>query len=51
MLKSRHFGNFKYYRAIYKHEYYKPVYRSLILAMNGEIDYGHGMGGKAYPLF
>ncbi|WMW82439.1 outer membrane protein assembly factor BamA [Undibacterium cyanobacteriorum] len=44
-------GNFKYYRAIYKHEYYKPIYRSMIVAANGEIDYGHGMGGKAYPLF
>ncbi len=44
-------GNFKYYRAIYKHEYYKPIYRSVILAMNGEFDYGHGMGGKPYPLF
>lgn len=44
-------GNFKYYRFIYKHEYYKPVYRSVIFAANGEFNYGHGLGGKAYPLF
>ncbi|MFC0352031.1 outer membrane protein assembly factor BamA [Undibacterium danionis] len=45
------FGEFKYYRAIYKHEYFKPIYRSVILAMNGEINYGHGLAGKPYPVF
>ncbi len=45
------YGEFKYYRAIYKHEYYKPIYRSVILAMNGEFDFGHGLSGKPYPLF
>ncbi|MDO8180071.1 MAG: outer membrane protein assembly factor BamA [Undibacterium sp.] len=44
-------GSFKYYRAIYQHQYFKPLYRSLILAMNGEFDYGHGIGANAYPLF
>lgn len=44
-------GSFKYYRAIYNHQYFTPVYRSVILAMNGEFDYGHGLGGKPYPLF
>ncbi|MFZ6844980.1 outer membrane protein assembly factor BamA [Undibacterium sp. RuTC16W] len=44
-------GNFKYYRAIYNQQYFKPVYRSIVLAMNGEFDYGHGLGGKPYPLF
>lgn len=44
-------GSFKYYRAIYQQQYFKPVYRSLILAINGELDYGHGLGGKPYPLF
>ncbi|MCU6433607.1 outer membrane protein assembly factor BamA [Undibacterium sp. Jales W-56] len=44
-------GNFKYYRAIYNQQYFTPVYRSIVLAMNGEIDYGHGLGGKPYPLF
>jgi outer membrane protein insertion porin family len=45
------YGEFKYYRAIYKHEYFKPIYRSVILAMNGEINYGRGLSGKPYPVF
>jgi outer membrane protein insertion porin family len=44
-------GDFKYYRAIYQYQYFKPVYRSVVFAMNGEFDYGHGLGGKPYPLF
>jgi outer membrane protein insertion porin family len=44
-------GEFKYYRGIYNHQYFAPVYRSVILALNGEFDYGHGLGGKPYPLF
>ncbi|MET3116415.1 outer membrane protein insertion porin family [Undibacterium sp. GrIS 1.8] len=44
-------GSFKYYRAIYQHQYFKPIYRSVVLAMNGEFDYGHGLGGNPYPLF
>lgn len=44
-------GSFKYYRAIYQQQYFKPVYRSLIFAVNGEFDYGHGLSGKPYPLF
>jgi len=43
-------GNFKYYRAVYNQQYFKPVYRSLVLALNGEFDYGHGFGGSSYPL-
>jgi outer membrane protein insertion porin family len=44
-------GSFKYYRAIYNAQYFTPVYRSVILALNGEFDYGHGLGGTPYPLF
>ncbi|MEB0138540.1 MULTISPECIES: outer membrane protein assembly factor BamA [unclassified Undibacterium] len=44
-------GNLKYYRAIYNAQYFKPVYRSVILALNGEFDYGHGLGGNPYPIF
>jgi outer membrane protein insertion porin family len=44
-------SDLKYYRAVYQHQYYMPVYRSVTLAMNGELDYGHGMGGKSYPVF
>jgi outer membrane protein insertion porin family len=44
-------GSYKYYRAIYQQQYFKPIYRSLIFAVNGEFDYGHGMGGNPYPVF
>lgn len=44
-------GTLKYYRAIYQHQYFKPLSRSITLALNGEFDYGHGMGGKPYPVF
>jgi outer membrane protein insertion porin family len=44
-------GNFKYYRAIYNAQYFKPIYRSVTLALNGEFDYGHGLGGNPYPVF
>ncbi|MFZ6722921.1 outer membrane protein assembly factor BamA [Undibacterium sp. Ji49W] len=44
-------GSFKYYRAIYNAQLFQPVYRSVVLALNGEFDYGHGLGGKPYPLF
>jgi outer membrane protein insertion porin family len=44
-------GDLRYYRAIYQQQYYRPLFRIVTLAMNGEIDYGHGMGGKPYPIF
>ena len=44
-------GNQKYYRATYEHQYYKPLFRNVTLAMRGEIDYGHGIGSGAYPVF
>jgi outer membrane protein insertion porin family len=44
-------GDFKYYRAIYQRQYFRPLFSSVILALNGEFDYGHGLGGKPYPLF
>ncbi|MGE5651611.1 MAG: outer membrane protein assembly factor BamA, partial [Bacillota bacterium] len=44
-------GTLKYYRAIYQHQYFKPLFRTITLALNGELDYGHGFGGKPYPIF
>jgi len=44
-------GDLRYYRAIYQHQYYRPLFRFITLAMNGEIDYGKGMSGKPYPIF
>ena len=44
-------GTLKYYRATYQHQYYKPLFRAITLALNGQVDYGRGMGGKPYPIF
>jgi outer membrane protein insertion porin family len=44
-------GKTKYYRAIYEQQWYKPLTRWMTLALRGEVDYGHGLKGKAYPVF
>lgn len=44
-------GSLKYYRAVYQHQWFRPISRSITLALNGEIDYGNGLGGKPYPIF
>jgi len=45
------FGDAKYYRAIYEHQWYRPLTRWMTLALKGELDYGHGIGDHAYPVF
>jgi outer membrane protein insertion porin family len=45
-------GNLKYYRATYQHQYYMPLFSNAVtLALNGELNYGKGLAGKAYPVF
>jgi outer membrane protein insertion porin family len=44
-------GDAKYYRAIYEHQWYRPLTRWMTLALKGELDYGAGIGGHAYPVF
>lgn len=44
-------GDLRYYRTVYQHQYFKPFSRTITLALNGEFDYGHGFGGKPYPVF
>ena len=44
-------GSLRYYRAMYQHQWFRPLFRAVTLALNGEIDYGHGLGGKPYPIF
>ncbi len=44
-------GDLKYFRAIYQHQYFMPLFRTITLATNAELDYGRGYGGKAYPIF
>ncbi|MGI9024518.1 MAG: outer membrane protein assembly factor BamA [Burkholderiaceae bacterium] len=44
-------GQLRYYRASYQHTYYYPITPSYTLSFNGEIDYGHGFGGRPLPVF
>ena len=44
-------GQLRYYRATYQHTYYYPITTSYTLSFNGEIDYGHGYGGRPLPVF
>lgn len=44
-------GTLGYYRAVYQDQYFRPIGRSMTLALNGEVDYGRGLGGKKYPIF
>lgn len=44
-------GSLKYYRAVYQHQWFKPLFRNVTLALNGEIDYGRGFAGKPFPVF
>jgi outer membrane protein insertion porin family len=41
----------RYYRATYQHQYFKPLFQTVTLALNGEFDYGKGLGGRPYPVF
>lgn len=44
-------GDAKYYRAIYEHQWYRPLTRWMTLALKGELDIGGGLKGHAYPVF
>ncbi|MDC6320246.1 outer membrane protein assembly factor BamA [Ralstonia solanacearum] len=44
-------GDLQYYRAYYQHQYFYPVSKSFTLAFNNEVGYGHGYGGKDFPVF
>ncbi|SFV16152.1 outer membrane protein assembly factor BamA [Pseudoduganella namucuonensis] len=44
-------GESKYYRAVYEQQWYKPLHPKVTLALKGEIDFGHGIGSKPYPVF
>ncbi|GGC03031.1 outer membrane protein assembly factor BamA [Oxalicibacterium flavum] len=44
-------GDSKYYRATYQHQYFMPLFSASTLALNGEINYGKGIGDKGYPIF
>ncbi|NMM39236.1 MAG: outer membrane protein assembly factor BamA [Glaciimonas sp.] len=44
-------GTLGYYRAVYQDQYFLPINRTMTLALNGEVDYGHGLRGNKYPIF
>ncbi|UGQ48861.1 outer membrane protein assembly factor BamA [Massilia endophytica] len=44
-------GDSKYYRAVYEHQWYRPLTSNITLALKGEFDFGHGIGSKPYPVF
>jgi len=44
-------GDSKYFRAVYEHQWYRPITSWMTLAVRGEFDYGKGIGGKEYPVF
>ncbi len=45
------FGDAKYFRAVYEHQWYRPLTSWMTLAVRGEFDYGKGIGKDAYPVF
>ena len=44
-------GQLRYYRASYQHTWYHPISKDYTLSLNGEVDYGHGFGGRPLPVF
>ncbi|MBY0240775.1 MAG: outer membrane protein assembly factor BamA [Burkholderiaceae bacterium] len=50
-LETDFVGRSKYVRAVYEHQWYKPLHPKITLALRGEIDYGHGLADSAYPVF
>ena len=44
-------GSSRYYRSTYQDQYFWPVASGITLAVNGEVNYGDGLGGDAYPIF
>ncbi len=44
-------GTARYYRATYQDQYFWPITNSVTLALNGEVNYGSGLGSDPYPIF
>ncbi|UCE32983.1 MAG: outer membrane protein assembly factor BamA [Burkholderiales bacterium] len=41
----------RYWRATYEHQWYRPLTRTVTLALNGEFGVGRSFGGELYPVF
>ncbi len=44
-------GDLKYVKANYQFQQYLPITKSMTFAMNAELGWGKGFGGKPYPIF
>jgi len=44
-------GDLKYFRGTYHHQWLRPIWGPVVLALNGEIGYADGYGGKPLPFF
>lgn len=44
-------GDLKYYKLSYQHQWWWPITSTVSLALNGEIGWGGGYGGKPLPFF
>ncbi|MDW8468843.1 MAG: outer membrane protein assembly factor BamA [Burkholderiales bacterium] len=44
-------GNLRYYRLTLAHQWYRPLTRTVTLALSGEVGYVAGLGGKPVPFF
>ncbi|RBA24192.1 outer membrane protein assembly factor BamA [Herminiimonas fonticola] len=44
-------GDSNYFRATYQQQWFRPLFSSTTLALNGEVNYGKALGGKVYPIF
>lgn len=45
------FGDARYLKANYQIQQYLPLNKRYTIALNGEVGWGKGMGGKAFPVF
>ncbi len=44
-------GSAMYYKTTYQDQYFWPISRSATFALNGEVNYGGGIGSDPYPIF
>ncbi len=44
-------GTSRYFRTTYQDQYFWPLTSSITLALNGQVDYGKGIGNDPYPIF
>ena len=43
-------GDLQFYRAFYQHQYFFPVFKGNVIALNGEVGYGDTYNNKTFPI-